>query len=251
MRFELFSDKNPFMQPIGAWADAVRSDRHLVKPDNPFTALEHEASKWIVQTLDAWTTMRDSMVESMFLGVYGSPMLQAMVGLGTESSTTGRRIARDLSRESAAARLSSDLLKRIDHGGLIEGAVRAMIYVRMAEGRIDERTFAALKQIAAERKAAHVGFSRFKEIVREQYLMLLMHQELAVAALPKLLPHDHAQRIAMLDLVRRIGTARGALPKDSLRRLNQIERLFDVNESARPVRRRAAPDQIRGEEDAA
>jgi hypothetical protein len=69
--------------------------------------------------------------------------------------------------------------------------------------------------------------------------------------LPKLLPPDRAQRIAMLDVVRRIVTARGALPKDSLRRLNQIERLFDVDESARSARRRAAPDQIRGEEDAA
>ena len=65
MRFELFSDKNPFMQPIGAWADMVRSDRHPAKPDNPFTALEQEASRWIVQGLDAWTTMRDTLHESI------------------------------------------------------------------------------------------------------------------------------------------------------------------------------------------
>jgi hypothetical protein len=178
-------------------------------------------------------------------------MLQALVGLGGEAPMSGRRMARDLGQETAAARLSADLASRIDRGGLLEAGVRAMIYIRMEEGRIDERTFAALKQIAAEHKAPHVGFSRFKEIVREQYLMLLMHQELAVAALPKLLPPDRAQRIAMLGLVRRIVTARGALPKDSLRRLNQIERLFDVNESARPARRRAVPDQTHGEEDAA
>jgi pimeloyl-ACP methyl ester carboxylesterase len=251
MRFELFSDKNPFMQPVGAWADMVRSDRHPAKPDNPFTALEQEASRWIVQGLDAWTTMRDTLQESIFLGVYGSPMLQALVGLGGEAPMSGRRMARDLGQETAAARLSADLASRIDRGGLLEAGVRAMIYIRMEEGRIDERAFAALKQIAAEHKAPHVGFSRFKEIVREQYLMLLMHHELAVAALPKLLPPDHAQRIAMLDLVRRIVTARGALPKDSLRRLHQIERLFDVSETAHPARRRAAPDRTREEEDAA
>ena len=66
MRFELFSDKNPFMQPVGAWADMVRSDRHPAKPDNPFTALEQEASRWIVQGLDAWTTMRDTLHEVHF-----------------------------------------------------------------------------------------------------------------------------------------------------------------------------------------
>jgi hypothetical protein len=252
-RFELFSDKNPFMQPIAAWADTIRLDRHAAPAHNPFTALEREASKWIVQSLDAWTTMRDAMQESMFLGIYGSPMLQAMVGLGTETSTTGRGIARDLGREAAAARLSADLLQRIDQGGLVEAGVRAMIYVRMAEGRIDERAFAALKQVAAEYKGPHIGFARFKETVREQYLMLLMHQELALKTLPKLLPADREQRVAMLDLVQQVVTARGALPKDSLRRLNEIESLFDVGEEPRPARRRAAgPGHARmGDEDAA
>ncbi len=120
----------------------------------------------------------------------------------------------------------------------------------MAEGRIDERSFAALKQIAAERKTPHIDFSRFKEMLREQYLMLLMHQELALKTLPKLLPADRGQRGAVLDLVRRVVTARGALPKDSLRRLNEIETLFDVGEEPRPGRRRAAgPDHVRIEDD--
>jgi hypothetical protein len=251
MRFELFSDKNPFMQPIAAWADMIRSDRHAADADNPFTALEHEASKWIVQSLDAWTTLRDSIVESMFLGVYGSPVLQAAVGLGTEASTTGRRIARDLGRESAAARLSSDLLKRIDLGGLVEAGVRAMIYVRMAEGRIDERSFAALKQIVAEHKGPHLGLTRFKEVVRDQYLMLRLHEELAIKALPKLLPADCGQRAAMLDLVRRVVTARGALPKDSQRRLGEIEALFDVAEEPHAARRGTARPVRMGGEDAA
>ena len=252
MRFELFSDKNPFMQPIAAWADQVRSDRHPVSADNPFTALEHEASKWIVQTLDTWTTMRDTLQENFFLGVYGSPMLQALVGLGAEAQSDGRRIARDLGRETVAARLSGDLLSKIEQGGPVEAAVRAMLYVRMAEGRVDERTFAALKQIAAEHKDLRVGFARFKAIVREQHLMLLVHQELALKALPKLLPADRGQRAVMLDLVRRVVTARGALPEESRRRLDEIETLFDVGEAARPARRRQAHDRGRMEdEDAA
>ena len=65
---------------------------------------------------------------------------------------------------------------------MVEAAVRAMIYVRMAEGQIDERAFNTLQQIAAEHAGPKIGFSRFKEIVREQYLMLLLHQERAVAA---------------------------------------------------------------------
>jgi hypothetical protein len=251
MRFELFSDKNPFMQPIAAWADMIRSDRHAAAADNPLTAMERETSKWIVQSLDAWTTLRDSMQESLFLGLYGSPVLQAAVGLGTEDATAGRRIARDLGREGAAARLSSDLLKRIDQGGLAEAGVRAMIYVRMAEGRIDERSFAALKQILAERNVPHLDLARFKEVIRDQYLMLLLHPELAIKALPKLLPADREQRATMLDIVRRVVTARGALPKDSQRRMDEIEALFDAGEERQPARRGAARPVRMGGEDAA
>lgn len=253
MRFELFSDKNPFMQPIAAWAEQIRADRHPASDDNPFIALEQEASRWIVQTLDAWTTLRDAMQEAVFLGVYGSPMLQALVGLGVETPAKGRRIARDLGREAASARLASDLLGRIDQGGLVEAAVRAMIYVRMAEGRIDERTFAALKQVAEECNVPRVGLARFKEIVRDQYLMLLMNQDMALRTLPKLLPAGRGQRKAILDVVRRVVTARGALPVDSRRRLDEIETLFDVGEAAPPARRRpTAPDHGRAEdEDAA
>jgi hypothetical protein len=179
-------------------------------------------------------------------------MLQALVGLGAEAQSDGRRIARDLGRETVAARLSGDLLSKIEQGGPVEAAVRAMLYVRMAEGRVDERAFAALKQIAAEHKDLRVGFARFKAIVREQHLMLLVHQELALKALPKLLPADRGQRAVMLDLVRRVVTARGALPEESRRRLDEIETLFDVGEAARPARRRQAHDRGRMEdEDAA
>jgi hypothetical protein len=236
MRFELFSDKNLCMQTIAAWADRIRCDRHPAAADNPFAAFEREASKWIVQSLEAWTTMRDAMQEATFLGIYGSPLLQALVGLGGETSENGRRMARDLGRETAAARLAGDLLGRIEQGGLLEAGVRAMIYVRMAEGRIDERGFAALRQIAAEHKGPTVGLARFKDIVREQYLTLLTHQELALRTLPKLLPADREQRAAMLELVRRVVTAPGALPEVGRRRLEEVAALFDVGETARSGR---------------
>ena len=75
---------------------------------------------------------------------------------------------------------------------------------------------------------------------------------LALKALPKLLPADRGQRAVMLDLVRRVVTARGALPEESRRRLDEIETLFDVGEAARPARRRQAHDRGRMEdEDAA
>ena len=83
--------------------------------------------------------------------------------------------------------------------------------------------------------------------------MLLQHQEQAINALPKLLPADREQRVALLEIVRRVVTARGALPKDSLRRLNQVETLFDVGKEPTSTCRSAArPDRVEvGGKDAA
>ena len=98
--------------------------------------------------------------------------------------------------------------------------MRALIYVRLPEGKVDERGFAALKQISSELPAAkRLGLARFKEIVKEQYLILLLDEERAIAALPKLLPDDRRQCEEALALVRRVLAARGALPEEGRRRL--------------------------------
>ena len=116
-----------------------------------------------------------------------------MVGLRADDTSVSRRIGRDLAREAAAKQAAAHLEQQIDQGGLIEAAVRALIYVRLPEGKVDERGFAALKQISAELPAAkRIGLARFKEIVKEQYLILLLDAERAIAALPKLLPGQSA-----------------------------------------------------------
>ena len=87
--------------------------------------------------------------------------------------------------------------------------------------------FAALKQISAELPAAkRIGLARFKEVVKEQYLILLMDAERAIAAIPKLLPSNRRQCEEALALVRRVLDARGALPEEGRRRLERIEALF-------------------------
>jgi uncharacterized protein DUF3141 len=227
MRFELFADANPLMRPIADWADMVRGDRRPVSPDNPFLALERMMSDMITSGLEMWGKARDSATEAFFFNTYGSPIVQAMVGMRAEEASVSRRIGRDVAREAAAKEAAVHLEQQIDQGGLIEAAVRALLYVRLPEGTADERGFAALKQISAELPAAkRVGFARFKEIVKEQYLILLLDAERAIAALPKLLPGNRRQCDEALGLVRRVLDARGALPEESRRRLKRIEAMF-------------------------
>jgi Protein of unknown function (DUF3141) len=227
VRFEMFADENPLMRPVADWAEAVRGNRRPVNPDNPFLAFERMMSDMITSGLEMWGKARDAATEAFFFNTYGSPIVQAMVGMRAEETSVSRRIGRDVTREAAAKQAAVHLEQHIDQGGLIEAAVRALIYVRLPEGKADERGFAALKQISAELPAAkRIGLARFKEIVKEQYLILLLDPERAIATLPKLLPGNRRQCEEALALVRRVLAARGALPDEGRRRLERIEAMF-------------------------
>ena len=240
LRFQMFADENPLMLPVAAWAEAVRAERRPVSPDNPFLAFERMVSGSIANGLEAWGKARDIMQEEIFLNTYASPWLQALVGLRADGSSPTRRVERDLAREAIAKQTAAYLEQRIDEGGLLEAAVRALIYVRLPEGKVDERGFAALKQIGAELPSAkRIGFAKFKEVVKEQYLILLLDTERAIAALPKLLSDDRRQCEEALALVRRVLASRGALPEEGSRRLERIETIF------------AGPAPARGREKAA
>ena len=88
--------------------------------------------------------------------------------------------------------------------------------------------------------ARRVGFARFKEIVKEQFLILLLDQERAIAAIPKLLPDDRRQCEEALGLVRRVLAARGALSDEGSRRLERVESLFAGPPPATARREKAA-----------
>ena len=236
LRFQMFADSNPLMQPVAVWAEQVRANRRPVGADNPFLAVERMSSDWIAGGLEAWGKARDSFVEEIFLNTYGAPWLQAVVGLaGDDSRIRGRRIARDLAREAVAKQMAAHLEQQIETGGLCEAAVRALLYIRMPDGVADERGFAALQQIASELPAAkRIGLSRFKEIVRDQFLILRLDEERAIASLPKLLPADRRARETALGLIRRIIEARGAPSEEGGRRLKRIETLFGSPSPAKP-----------------
>ena len=81
LQYELVSDANPFMAPVKAMAERAREDRRPASADNPFLALQETISNQIVAGLDAWRDMAEAASERIFLSIYGSPALQAAVGI--------------------------------------------------------------------------------------------------------------------------------------------------------------------------
>ena len=84
------------------------------------------------------------MTEQLFLMTYGSPMLQALVGLVRGTRRADARRERDALREAGAGPLSAELEAKLRNRRAVEAALRSIAYVRMAEGAADERGFAMI-----------------------------------------------------------------------------------------------------------
>ncbi|CAO3424496.1 DUF3141 domain-containing protein [Azospirillum argentinense] len=228
-RFAAFSDRNPLLAPVAGLAEAVRAHRRPTAPDNPFLAAQEAVSAGIVQTLDTLRDLRDHATETLFLAVYGAPLLQALVGLDPSGTDGAHRPATEPAREAAIAAAVAELRARATRGGPIEAGLRALLYVGLGRPRFgaDERGFAMLRRIRRDSVTGRdLSLARFKAMVREQYLLLLLDEERAMAALPTLLGDDAGQRARTLDAIRRVAAASGALPEEAKRRLERVEALF-------------------------
>jgi hypothetical protein len=227
LRFAAFSDRNPAMASVKAAAETARAHRKPVAEDNPFVAMERIGSAWMTTWLNSVGVMRDAMTEAFFLNAYASPWLQAVVGLGGEQGAASRRAARELNREAAATQIYAKLEHRFEAGGLEEAFLRALIYIRLPEGSIDERGFNMLKIIRESRKAGErIDNQRFKDIFREQLQLVAFDPERAIAALPKLAPTGSPEAAKALEALHLMIAARGAPPEEGQRRLAQVEQLL-------------------------
>jgi hypothetical protein len=85
-----------------------------------------------------------------------------------------------------------------------------------------------LRRIRAEH-GAQLSLPEFKQIIRDQYLMLLLDERRAVQAIPILLKGHEAKALHLQEHVRQVVTAGGPLHKEAQRRLGEVEQLFDTS----------------------
>jgi uncharacterized protein DUF3141 len=230
LQYEAFSDANPVMAGVGRLSEWVQAHRNSVTDNNPFRGLQETVSAQIVTFLDNWQQARDAWMEQVFFAVYGSPVVQAIAGVDAASTRPMRKAPKSwLHKELLQARIA-ELRARIPVGGLREAMIRALLYVGMSRAAVDERGFEMVRRIRRSQSGMpRLTLAAFKSLVREQYLMLLIDPEGAVATIPSMLPADPEICRDALDLVERVLSARGKLSGDATERLRQIERLFLVD----------------------
>jgi hypothetical protein len=221
------------MAPVAVMAEQVRNNRR-VAADNPFVQLQETVSSQIVAGLNAWRDTIESLAERTFLTIYGSPPLQAAVGVDPASTRPLRKPGKHPLYDELLQKRIAELKSRIPVGGLREAVIRAVLYVGLARVAVDERGFEIVRRIRGTH--GDMPLSAFKELVREQFYILLIDMEAALAVLPSMLPADADARRQALDLVKQIMSACGPLSDEDNERMRRVARAFGVDEPATIVR---------------
>jgi Protein of unknown function (DUF3141) len=228
LQHEIFSHTNALLRSLGPLGDQARKYRQPVPKDNPFWEAQERVSDAIETTIEAYRELRDHTAETLFDMVYGSPLLQAMVGLKASDRAPRRRLPTDPAHRALVAQRIRELKENISKGGPREAAIRALLYIRLPDGAIDERGFNFLRRM---RDTAGKGLSldEFKTLVREQFYMLLLDQRTAVAAIPTLLARDRNLASLMISHLYGVIEVVGLTSGQAKARLAKIESLVDVS----------------------
>lgn len=236
LRFELFSDENPLMRAVPAFADAARESRRPAGRGNPFLQAEHMAADLIEGSLTAFGKAVDVWKEATFLAIYGHPVVQALAGVDADTTVDGPA-ERDLPREALVAIKEKELRERLRTGGPLEAALRSLVWVAMTVDRADERVFRAVvdgtKTIPLLRQA---GLPAVRQALRDQQAIIRLAPEEAIAAIPQLAGPDPEARVRILSGLDRLFAIDAELLDDEGKeRLATLHKLLTPGVAAKGV----------------
>ncbi|MBB5763379.1 DUF3141 domain-containing protein [Methylorubrum rhodesianum] len=189
------SDLNPFLAPLGGWADLVRSHRVMRDETGPLAAAERRAAAGIMAGWDLYRDLRDAAAENLFFTVYGTMSL-------TSPAASADRIATGAGRPDVG-----EPAGRIDEGGFTDAAVRAgLLVARLGRNQRRLSTFKRIRALVGR----DVGLLAMPteaaaQVVRRQAAFVEREPEQALATLPNLVPSAE-ERGRLLDILGRLAS---------------------------------------------
>ncbi|MDZ5649060.1 DUF3141 domain-containing protein [Nitrospirillum sp. BR 11828] len=226
LSYELFSETNPWLNGVPALAAAARRDRRAVGEENMWRRMEQHLAHHMETALDVYRDRRDATAEALFMGIYGHPLTQALFGLDADDAPPRSHPGETPEHRRFLAEQGAELRRRLHVGGLREAGLRALLHVALAERMADARGFNALRGLR-DTHGRGLELAEFKQLVRDQFLMLLLDPAAALETLPELLAGATAEEIHQLsDTLVAVANAAGALDTRGQERLDSIVALF-------------------------
>ena len=238
--YELLSDRNPLFAQVASLAEDVRAHRQSVTPDNMFAVAEQAVAQWVDKALDDYRVARDDAQEAAFMQIYGSPLVRDWAGLGARPGPPRPHPGVSPEHRAFMAERRETLSKLTDQGGLREAAIRMLLAVVGAEGDADERSFAVIRNMRAK-KDHMLALQTFKDIVRDQALIMMLDTQAAIDAIPTLLDGATAGDIrrALHDMEQVLDAAAPYSEKGEAA-LNDMTQLFEQAAARAETRERRA-----------
>ena len=240
--YEIFTPANPFLKPLSSMADKVRGNRQPVSPDNALWQAQQQMGQAIEFSLKAYGDMRDSVLESVFHALYGSPVLQALAGLKASDASPRHRPGVDAVYRAFVVHRIEELTRNIAQGGPREAAIRALLYIRIPDGVADERGFRLLERMREE-AGGELSLAAFKAMVRDQFFTLLLDERRAIEAIPAMLDAEPELASRMATTLRKLIEVLGVESKVGKARLAEIAAMFELRKAPK------APKNVAPKED--
>jgi pimeloyl-ACP methyl ester carboxylesterase len=189
LQYEFFDPRNPIWRVLDPLIDQAKASRQTVGPNNIYWQAQQVFSDFMISTLDGFRDTRDRLQEEWFHAFYGSPVVQALLGLSGSEGDPRPRPSTDLGYRLFIEQRIAELKENISNGGPLEAAIRALLYVRLADGAADERSFGLMRRMRRE-TGRDFPIRAYKKILREQFFTLVIDEPAALAAIPEMLARD-------------------------------------------------------------
>jgi hypothetical protein len=198
-----------------------------VAPDNPFLVAQQLGSNLVEAALDIWQELRDSSSERLFMAIYGSPLVRDWAGLNANKGSPRPHPGVTPEHHNFMEQRKRELRSQMTVGGVREAALRMLLYVG-AQGGADERSFAMIRKMRAE-KDRDQTLAEFKDVVREQALMMMMDGPAAIQAMDDLLAHASAADIReACSAMKQVLEVASPLNERGLAALERMEAIFEA-----------------------
>lgn len=237
LRYTAWTRYNPWFRiwagAVEAGAELARRYRQPVQTSNPFWQGQKLWVEAMARGLDALREQRDLALEAWFEAVFGSPVLQAALGLTSTSAEDrdGPRQEYVFAHLAERRRRHHDTL--LTEGGMAEAILRAGMYVLMADHSIDERAYNAFKQSfrPVMREPSVSSTPQLRHLIRDQHALLLDRPREAIEALPILVPSPE-ERAHALHVIEEVVNARGPLDPRRAARLAEVRERLGLSSGA-------------------